>query len=222
MAAQGQPLEPKGAQVRALISGLGVELLNSTKTCLHTLRAARKGSRTLQALRAPGLALRSTGGSGSGVPDASGAYSTGASGSGLPEVFSCSPGRGHPSGTAGAKAPGALTGTLARTVRLRFHSSNLVLGGASARFNYSLGPVMITANDLSQRPDLVSLRGLLRTEGRTHTQHEMLGHPGEPEGAGWATNPSTLHWCRDQDCARVCVLTPAGRLDLLFFSGSSP
>ena len=109
--ARGQPLEPRGAQLRALkqkrYTGLGVEIIISTKTCPHTLRAARKGSRILQAPRAPRQLFRFAGSSGSGVPEASGTSGPGASGSGHPEVSTCFPGMGYISGSAGSEASGS-------------------------------------------------------------------------------------------------------------------
>ena len=86
-----------------------------------------------------------------------------------------------------------------------YHSPNLVLGGAPSWSTNPSGHVMITATDLkhNERPEVI-----LKTLGNIHTQ-QMLGNPGEPEGADWATNPVTLHWCRDQDLSstEVCRLT---------------
>ena len=86
-----------------------------------------------------------------------------------------------------------------------YHSPNLVLGGAPSWSTNPSGHMMITATDLkhNERPE-----AFLKTLGNIHTQR-MLGNPGEPEGADWATNPVTLHWCRDQDVSstEVCRLT---------------
>ena len=88
-----------------------------------------------------------------------------------------------------------------------YHSPNLVLGGAPLRSHNPSGQMMITANDLLRRPE-----PFLKTLGHIHTQR-MLGIPGLPEGADWAINPVTLHWCRDQDSVstEVCMVTYTSR-----------
>ena len=193
---------PLGRNPACHLTGLGDTLQNVPKSLINKIcfRAVRKDSRIEGALRAPAFTLCSPG-RGSGA----GALGTGALGR-----FFCSPGGSSGSGTSGTSGTGTLgrslrspgggsgsehSGTGHTDVRLRYHSSNLVLGGSSARTNQQSGLVMITANDLSTRP---IVGPILRTGG-TNSQQEEVTLPGQPEGANWGKTPVTLHWCRDQD-----------------------
>ena len=122
------------------------------------------------------------------------------------------------------------TGAGCTGFRQRYHSSSLGLGGALVLGIAPISSVMITATDPLPGP----VEPILRTEGSKLTQPLKLRFPGLPEGAYWAQNPVSLHWCRDQDaCIEMCMyarfLTTTGGIDsrvgsnthvLMFFLGS--
>ena len=84
--------------------------------------------------------------------------------------------------------------------RPRYHSSNLVLGGASA-WSLTLGSLMITAND----PCIYLHSGSKVSENHwKHTNPTNVGVLSYQKGLTGPKNPVTLHWCRDQD-TDVCL-----------------